>query len=125
MFLPTHVLAEHVAPEIVQFVQMNQALAIKLPCIATRLKTVRKEKHKEYLHNVNITPLSPRIEVMLIDDPENCIVSKSDDVNEHESSLSKTDNNYQPHCTVAVGVDSIVKDIDEKRLSISNRNVNS
>ena len=62
--------------------------------IATRLKTVRKENHNEYLHNVNITPLSPRIEVMLIDDPENCIVSKSDDVNEHESSLSKTDNNY-------------------------------
>ena len=62
--------------------------------IDTRLKTVRKEKHKEYLHKVNITPLSPR-NVMLLDNPDNCYVSKSDDVNERETSFSKTDSNYR------------------------------
>ena len=75
---------------------MNQALAIKLPCIEVlRLGWKPSERrNKEYLHNANITPLSPRIEIMLLDNPENFIVSKSDDINEHESSFSKTDNNY-------------------------------
>ena len=32
--------------------------------IEIELKTGRKEKHKEYLHKGNITPLSPKNDVM-------------------------------------------------------------
>ena len=46
---------------------------------------------------------------MLSENPDSCIVSKTDNINEHEANFSKTDNIFWPHGTVA------------KRLSMSNR----
>ena len=74
------------------------------------------EKHKEYLHKANIT--SPRMDVMLPDNLGNCNVSKSDNVNEHETSFSKTDNNYWPHGTFVIVGDSRL----EYMLKVDNRN---
>ena len=83
---------------------MDQAPVMKL----------RQEKRKEYLHEVNVTPL--RNDVLCSENPDNCNVSKSDNVNERKTSFSKTDNNYLPPGTAAIVGDSIVKGINEKRL---------
>ena len=64
--------------------------------IETNLKTVRKEKHKEYLRKVNITPFSLRNDVMMSDNPNIDNVSKFGNVNKHETSFSITDSNSGP-----------------------------
>ena len=48
-------------------------------------------------------------------------VSKSKNVNEYETSFSKTGNNHWPPGTVGIIGDSLVNGIDEKRLSMNNR----
>ena len=58
---------------------------------------------------------------MLSDIPENCNISKSDNENEHETSVSKTENNFWPPGTVAMVRNLIVNGIDEKQLSMNNR----
>ena len=55
---------------------------------------------------------------MLPDNLGNCNVSKSDNVNEHETSFSKTDNNYWPPGTFAIAGDSRL----EYMLKVDNRN---
>ena len=85
--------------------------------INTKSKTVRQENNKEYFHKVNAT--IPR-NVMLSDIPGNWKISKSDGVKEHETSVSKTGNNYWPLGNVATVEESIVNGIDEKRLIMNN-----
>ena len=82
----------------------------------TQLKSVRKEKHKEYFHKVTITALSPRNNVMLSDKSNNHNVSKSGNVNKRETSFSKTDNNYWPPGTVALVGDLTVNGFDKNRV---------
>ena len=57
---------------------------------------------------------------MLSDIPGNWKISKSDGVKEHETSVSKTGNNYWPLGNVATVEESIVNGIDEKRLIMNN-----
>ena len=61
---------------------------------------------------------------MLSDNPDNRHVSKFGNFYEHETSFSKTEVNYCPHGTCATVADSIVNDIDGKRLSMNNRSAN-
>ena len=63
--------------------------------------------------------MSPR-NVMLSGIPGNCKISKSDNVKEQKTSVSKTDNNYWPTGTVATLEESIVNGIDEKWLIMNN-----
>lgn len=51
---------------------------------------------------------------MLSDNPDNRNISKPDDVKEHETNFSKSDNDYWPPGTVAVNEDSTVNGIIEK-----------
>ena len=74
--------------------------------IEIELKTGRKEKHKDYLHKVNITPLSPKNDVMQSDNFGNRNISKSDNVNEHEISFSKTDNNYWSYLILSLQLET-------------------
>ena len=90
--------------------------------IEIQSKSGRKEKHKECLHKVSFTPFSTRNDVILPKNPDSRHVSKSGTVNERETSFSEADINYWPHVTCAIVGDSAVNDIDEKRLSMDNRN---
>ena len=49
---------------------------------------------------------------MLSENPDNCNVSKSDNVNEHKTNFSKTDNYYLPPGTFLIVGDWIVNGID-------------
>ena len=86
----------------------------------TLWKTVRKDKQKKYQYKVNTRPLSPRNDIILSDNPDDCNISKSDNADEHEASISKTDNNYWPAGSVAIVGDSIGNGINKKRLNINN-----
>ena len=74
-------------------------------------------------YKVNIMSLSPRSDIMLSCNPDNRNVSKSDNVNEHKTSFSKTDNNYWLPVTVALAGNPILNCIGEKRLSMNNCNI--
>ena len=66
--------------------------------------------------------LFPRNDVMLLGNPDNHNVSKSDNVKKYKTKFRKNDNNYWPPVTLPIAGDSIVRDIDKKRLSMNNRN---
>ena len=87
--------------------------------IDIQLKNVRLEKNKEYLHKVNIAALFPRNNVMLQGNLDNHTVSKSDIIKKYKTSFRKTDNNYWLPGTLSIVGDSIVKELDKKRLSMN------
>ena len=60
---------------------------------------------------------------MLSDNPDNCNFSKSNNVNKHETSFSKSDSNYCQAGTCAIIGNLILNGINEKQLSMNNRSV--
>ena len=89
--------------------------------IDDQLKTIREEKHKEYLHNAGCK--SPLLENNKSNEnPKQC--DNLHDRNVDKKQPKKTNNNslWPPDTFVIVG-DSMVNGIDEKRLSKKHGNV--
>ena len=93
---------------------MNQAPVMKLPCIKV-LRLSQKPLDRRKTKNMSTKLMSHPQEmsccqkILKIAKFLNLI-----NVNEHETSVGKTDNNYWPPSTGAIVGDSIVNDIDEK-----------